>query len=247
MLTIDDDEAHHCLILRATGALTRADIDGLAGRLDAKIAATGRPPNLVIQTPGIPTWASLGALRRHLAFIRDHHRMIDRVAFVSDSRAFDIGPRLARLVVAAELRRFPSDALDAALAWVAEDTGRRPPNVSVIPDLPDDTLGISVHGVVTAQDYAREIVPLIEAKLAAHQEISLIYRIGPEFDHFTPGAMWSDAKVGMTNLDRFSKIAVVSDVRWIRHAVQAFEPLMPAEVEVFGDGEMAAAKAWIAG
>lgn len=247
MLKIEDDEAHHCLILRPAGALTRADIDGLVRRFDAKVAATGRPPNLVIQTPGIPTWTDLGALRRHLGFIRGHHRMVGRLAFVSDSRALDIGPRLARFFVEAELRRFPSDALDAALAWVAEDADSRPPNVSVMPDLPDDTLGISVHGVVTAHDYAREIEPLIEAKLAEREEIKLIYRIGPEFERFTPGAMWRDAKVGMKNLDRFSKIAVVSDVRWIRHAVQAFAPLISAEVEVFADDEMATAKAWVAG
>ena len=57
--------------------------------------------------------------------------------------------------------------------------------------------------------------------------------------------MWSDARIGIKHLTRFSRVAVVSDVPWIRHAVRLFAPMMPAEVDVFADGELEAAKAWI--
>ena len=112
-------------------------------------------------------------------------------------------------------------------------------------DLPDDVLGLSVAGVVTARDYAETIVPLIEAKLARHEKIRLLYRIGPEFEAYTPGAVWSDAMVGVKHLTGFSRVAVVSDIGWIRHAVRAFAPLMPAEVQVFGDDALAEARAWV--
>ena len=41
-------------------------------------------------------------------------------------------------------------------------------------------------------------------------------------------------------------MAVVSDVGWIRHAVRAFAPMIPAEVHVFGDDALTEAKAWVA-
>ena len=107
-------------------------------------------------------------------------------------------------------------------------------------------LGISVAGVISARDYAETIVPAIEAKLARYPKLRLLYRIGPEFEAFTPGAVWSDALVGVKHLTGFSRVAVVSDVGWIRHAVRAFAPLMPAEVHVFGDDALAEAKAWVA-
>jgi SpoIIAA-like len=112
-------------------------------------------------------------------------------------------------------------------------------------DLPDDVIGISVFGVITARDYTDVIVPLVQQKLKAHGTIKLLYRIGPEFEAFTAGAVWSDARVGIMHLTDFSKIAVVSDLGWIRHAVRAFAPLIPGHVHVFADRELDEAKAWV--
>ena len=112
--------------------------------------------------------------------------------------------------------------------------------------LPDDTIGISVRGVIDAGDYAETIVPAIEAKLARHDKIKMLYGIGPEFEAFTAGALWSDTRLGVTNLTRFSKVAVVTDIAWMRGALRIFAPLVPAEVHVFRDAELDEAKAWIA-
>jgi hypothetical protein len=244
MLTITDDEAHNCLVLAPSGPLTRRDLDALTERFDARVAATDRVPNLVIRAGSFPAWADFAALLKHLRFIREHHRLVERVAIVSDARALDLAPRLARHFVSADVRHFPAADLDAALAWVGEapaDTS----HVTVIEGLPDDVVGISVAGVVTARDYAETIVPLIESKLATHRKIRMIYRIGPEFEAYTPGAIWSDALVGVKHLTAFSRVAVVSDIGWIRHAVRAFAPLIPADVHVFADDDLAAARAWV--
>ena len=201
-------------------------------------------PNLVIQSPSFPTWSNFAALMEHLRFIRGHHRQIEKVALVSDARALDVAPRIARLFVSARLRHFPADGLGAALDWVA--VRDEPPDVELIEGLPDDTVGISVRGVIDAEDYAEKIVPAIEAALARHAKIKILYRIGPEFESFTAGALWSDTRLGTANLTRFSKVALVTDIPWMRGAVRVFAPIMPAEVRVFGDKELDAAKAWIA-
>ena len=78
------------------------------------------------------------------------------------------------------------------------------------------------------------------------QKIKILYRIGPEFESFTAGALWSDTRLGTANLTRFSKVALVTDIPWMRGAVRVFAPIVPAEVRVFGDKELDAAKAWIA-
>jgi hypothetical protein len=245
VLKITEDDAHGCFLLQPVGSLRKADLDALTARFDAKVAAGGPVPNLVIQSPSFPTWSNFAALMEHLRFIRGHHRQIEKVALVSDARALDVAPRIARLFVSARLRHFPADALEAALDWVAV-RGDEPPDVTLIEGLPDDTVGISVRGVIDAKDYDESIVPAIEAALAKHRKIKVIYRIGPEFESFTAGALWSDTRLGTANLMRFSKVAVVTDVPWMRGAVRVFPPLMPAEVRVFHDRELEAAKAWIA-
>ena len=244
MLKITDDKAHNCLVLEPTGPLTQRDLDALTERFDERVSETDRVPNLVIRAGGFPAWADFAALLKHLRFIREHHRLVERVAIVSDARALDLAPRLARRFVSADVRHFPAAGFEAALAWVGEAPADAS-HVTVMEDLPDDVLGLSVAGVVTARDYAETIVPLIEAKLARHEKIRLLYRIGPEFEAYTPGAVWSDAMVGVKHLTGFSRVAVVSDIGWIRHAVRAFAPLMPAEVQVFGDDALAEARAWV--
>ncbi len=226
------------------GSLRKADLDMLSQRFDARVAAGGSFPNLVIQSPAFPTWSNFAALLEHLRFIRGHHREIARVALVSNARAFDIAPRIARLFVKARLRHFRADELDAALAWVAvrEDA----PDVVLMECLPDDTVGITVRGVIDAQDYSEKIVPAIEDKLARHDKIKVIYEIGPEFETFTPGAVWSDTRLGTMNLTRFSKVALVTDIPWMRGATHVFAPLVPGEIRVFGIQELDAAKDWIA-
>ena len=74
----------------------------------------------------------------------------------------------------------------------------------------------------------------------------MLYQIGPEFETFTPGAVWSDTRLGTANLARFSKVALVTDIPWMQGAIRVFAPLVPGEVRVFADRELAAAKAWIA-
>ncbi|QIE55749.1 STAS/SEC14 domain-containing protein [Pikeienuella piscinae] len=244
MLKIDFDAAHNCFRLEPSGRLTEADFTALTSEFNAKVNETDNIPNLVIHAATFPGWADFAGFVKHFDFLRDHHRMIDRVALVSDSRILDIAPRIARHLVWAEIRHFPGDELDAALAWVAERK-TAPENVTVIEGLPPAVLGISVRGVIGARDYAERIVPLVEEKLAAHKRIRLLYHIGPEFESMTPGAVWSDARVGAMHLNQFSKIAVVSDLDWIRHATRIFAPLVSGQVHVFGDRELEAAKAWI--
>ena len=244
MLRISEDTARNCLLLEPSGALAQKDLDALAARFDAYVNAHDRIPNLVVRAVSFPTWTDFAALLKHLRFIREHHRMVRRVALVSDARALDIAPRIASRFVSADIRHFPAAELDAALAWAAEPE-EEAPHVTVIEGLPDDVVGLDAEGVIEARDYDEVIVPLIEAKLKEHDRIKLLYRVGRGFERYTAGAIWSDTRVGIKHFTRFAKVAVVSDVPWIRHAVRLFAPMVPAEVTVFADSEMAAAKVWI--
>jgi len=243
VLRITEDAAHNCLILEPTGPLTRRDLEGLTERFDARVSAADRVPNLVIRSGSFPAWADLAALLKHLRFIREHHRLVERVAIVSDARALDLAPRLARRFVSAEVRHFRAAEFRDALAWVGS-APTEASQITVMQDLPDNVIGLSVAGFVTARDYAETILPLIEARRAAHPELRLLYRIGPEIEAYPPGAVWSNAQVGVRHLAGFERIAVVSDIGWIRHAMRLFAPMTPALVQVFADDDLAAARDW---
>ena len=61
-----------------------------------------------------------------------------------------------------------------------------------------------------------------------------------------PGAVWEDFKIAVEHLSRWERVAVVTDVEWIRHAVNVVRFLMPGEVRLFATSEAATAREWIA-
>jgi SpoIIAA-like len=118
--------------------------------------------------------------------------------------------------------------------------------IEQLADFPDTILAFICHGHVTKADYETVIIPAAEKAMKAHAKVRLYYELGTEFAGIEPAAMWEDFKVGMGHLSAWERIAVVTDVDWIKYAVRAFGFLMPAKLHVFPTSEAAAARAWIA-
>ncbi len=116
--------------------------------------------------------------------------------------------------------------------------------MELIEGLPHHVVACRGSGQVSDGDYKIVLIPAIEAALKEHDKIRCFYQLGPGFDGFTAHAMWDDAMIGMHHLLAFEKMAVTTDVDWIRHGVRVFA--MPCPVNVFTLEEADAAKAWIA-
>ncbi|MGA9334375.1 MAG: STAS/SEC14 domain-containing protein [Rudaea sp.] len=116
-----------------------------------------------------------------------------------------------------------------------------------IAKLPPRTVGFSAKGEVTTLDYESVLIPAIQSaiKKARNGKIRFLYYLGPGFTGFSLGAMWEDARFGFSHLKAWEKIAVVSDVDWIRIMVNAIKFAIPAPVKVFPNRKLAAAKAWL--
>jgi len=111
--------------------------------------------------------------------------------------------------------------------------------------LPAGTLGFRAIGQVTAADYERVIVPDVEAAFALNRKLRQIYHIGEDFTGFDPGAMWDDAKLGMRHLSGWDRVALVTDVPWLRMTATAMGFAVPAEFRLFGNAQLAEARSWI--
>ena len=116
--------------------------------------------------------------------------------------------------------------------------------IRIIEGLPDNVLGAEAIGKVTDEDYENVLAPAAREKLEAHSKIRYVYVLGEEFEGWTAGAMWEDAKLGGGDLRRWEKVAVVTDKDWVRHAVKGFGWMIPGDVSVFSMAELDAAKGW---
>ena len=117
--------------------------------------------------------------------------------------------------------------------------------IEIIEGFADCVVAVRTHGHITGADYRDCLIPLMAAK-AHHPKLRCYCEIGDDFAGVEPGAMWEDLKLGVEYFSRWERMAVVSDLGWIRISMRLFGPLIPGEARVFHLAEASAAREWIA-
>lgn len=117
--------------------------------------------------------------------------------------------------------------------------------IEQLENLPAGALGFRARGQVTADDYERVIVPDIEAAFSLNRKLRLLYHAGEDFTGFDPGAMWDDAKLGLRHFSGWDRVALVTDVPWLRMTATAMGFAIPADFRLFGNAELEVARRWI--
>ena len=117
--------------------------------------------------------------------------------------------------------------------------------IEKLKDLPRGIDGVRAIGKISKEDYEQVFVPLLDEARREGRHIRFLYQLGPEFEGFTPGAAWEDAKIGLHFLRLFDGCAVVTDLAWIRELTRLAGFLMPCPVSVFANTEFAGAVGWL--
>src|SRR5688572_14919646 len=118
MITFKLSRESGVLTIEPEGALSADDFRKISRAVDPYIQEKGNLTGLLIEAPSFPGWDSFGALVEHMKFIRDHHRKIDRVAAVTDSKILTIAPKIAEHFAHPAFRVFGSGEKARALAWL---------------------------------------------------------------------------------------------------------------------------------
>ncbi len=117
--------------------------------------------------------------------------------------------------------------------------------LKLLTDFPSNVVAAMAHGTVTKQDYEDILVPRVLLALKQHPKIRCYYELGSQFSSMEAGAIWEDFKIGVEHLTRWERVAIVTDVEWIKHAANIFRFLMPGEIRVFPTSAATAARSWI--
>ena len=114
--------------------------------------------------------------------------------------------------------------------------------IEIIKGLPKNVVGIAVTGRVTKKECYDVLMPAMENSLKGHDKIRLYYELNSRF----PGAAWDDLNVGIEQVPPCERVAIVTDVGWIRYTVKALRFLIPGEIQVFATVRASEGRAWIA-
>ena len=117
--------------------------------------------------------------------------------------------------------------------------------IKKILDLEPNIIGFEATGTVTGKDYEEIMIPAIEEKLKTNPKLKFLYYIDAEFEHYELKAMLDDTKIGLKHFNAWEKMAIVTDLHWIKNGVNVFGFIIPGEIKVFDIIELEDAKAWI--
>jgi len=121
MLEISLEDKSKIAILKPNGALSQDDFKQVAEVIDPFIEKAGKINGIIIYTESFPGWDSFAGLVEHLKFVKEHHKKISHVAFVTDSNVGKIAEAMGNHFVSAEVKNFSFNQLEDAKRWIVED------------------------------------------------------------------------------------------------------------------------------
>ncbi|MGB2601535.1 MAG: STAS/SEC14 domain-containing protein [Candidatus Omnitrophota bacterium] len=117
--------------------------------------------------------------------------------------------------------------------------------IEILPKSQGNIMGIKASGRLTAQDYEEILIPKIEEVLKNNERARFLYYISDDLEGIEPGAMWDDAKFASGHRDRFDKIAIVTDSKWMQWSSKLVSYFLQGEVKSFPGDQLDEAWIWI--
>jgi SpoIIAA-like len=115
-------------------------------------------------------------------------------------------------------------------------------------DAPAGIVALRAVGTVTREDYEQVIEPLLDEARRHGEHLRLLLEVGPEYQGFTAGVVWEKTETVLRSfpvLRLLDGYAVVTDIGWLREAVQLVGFLLPFPLRVFSSRERDEAVAWL--
>jgi len=121
MLNTILDARTKIVTLQPHGALKKEDFDHAVEIIDPFIEENGTLNGIIIYTESFPGWEDFAAFNRHLVFIRNHHKKVKKLAFVTDSLVGGFGEMISSHFVEATIKNFDFDQLNEAKEWILNE------------------------------------------------------------------------------------------------------------------------------
>ena len=118
--------------------------------------------------------------------------------------------------------------------------------ITLIPDVPENVAAFRASGEITKEDFEKLVMPHVAAKVNTFKELNYLLLLDTDLDKFTAGAWMQDAFLGLQNLTKWNRAAIVTDKDAVKKFTDAFSVVMPGEFRGFGKEDLASAIYWCA-
>ena len=111
--------------------------------------------------------------------------------------------------------------------------------------VPAGVIGFEASGRIRAEDYRDVVLPALE-HAAATGEVRFVI-VMRDFEGMSGGAVWQDLKVGIEHFRAWKRIALITDIAWMRDLTSLFGWMTPGETKTFPLAQLGEAATWAAG
>jgi hypothetical protein len=101
-----------------------------------------------------------------------------------------------------------------------------------IEGLPDGVIGFEADGEIRSSDYTDVLQPAVREVEDRGGDVRIVL-VFERWDGMSSGAVWRDLKMGVDNLRRWKRIALVTDLDWMITVISLFGWMTPGELKRF--------------
>lgn len=112
-------------------------------------------------------------------------------------------------------------------------------------DVPQNVAAFRATGEVTKDDYANVLVPQVNLLVEKTGQLNFLLYLDTSVSNFTAGAWLQDALVGLKNITKWNRAAIISDSEGVIKFTDAFSFAAPGEFKGFKKADYDLAVQWV--
>ncbi|ABG58520.1 STAS/SEC14 domain-containing protein [Cytophaga hutchinsonii] len=119
--------------------------------------------------------------------------------------------------------------------------------ITQIQNLPANMVGFKATNEVTQEDFTNKVIPTVKELVEKTDTLNYMLVLDTSVKDFTAGAWFKDAVLGVKNLTKWNRAAIVSDEKGVKTFTDVFSVLVPGEFKVFEHKDQQKAIDWVSG
>lgn len=116
--------------------------------------------------------------------------------------------------------------------------------ISIIKNAPENVAAFTATGDVNKDDFEHTVIPHVKAIVDLHGELNYVLNLDTDISNFTMGAWLQDALLGINNIKKWNRAAIVTDKEGIIKFTEIFSVIMPGQFKGFDKAELEKAINW---
>lgn len=117
--------------------------------------------------------------------------------------------------------------------------------IEVLDTVPENVAGFRGTGEITEDDYRNVMVPKVNELAGNTNRLNFLFLIDTELREFTAGAWLQDALLGLKQMMKWNRGAIVTDNKMAVKFTDAFSLVVPGEFKGFSKSEYHQAVDWV--